>query len=83
MLILIESYTKSLFMSMRWDDVSELRPRTGLLLIPQVIYEHGELRYDDTDRIKPNNSDKILPQCHFIDYKSQINWHGNEPGPPL
>jgi hypothetical protein len=33
-----------LFMSMGWDDVSELQPPTGLLFIPQVIYEHGERR---------------------------------------
>jgi hypothetical protein len=31
----------SLIMSLEWDYVSELRPPTGLLLIPQVIYEHG------------------------------------------
>jgi hypothetical protein len=27
---------------MGWDDVSELQPPTGILFIPQVIYEHGE-----------------------------------------
>jgi hypothetical protein len=30
-----------LFMSTGWDYVSELRPLTGLLFIPQVIYEYG------------------------------------------
>jgi hypothetical protein len=39
-----------LFMSMWWDDVSELRPPTGLLFIPQLIYEYGEPRWNDTDR---------------------------------
>jgi hypothetical protein len=30
-----------MIMSMGRDYVSELRPPTGLLFIPQVIYEHG------------------------------------------
>jgi hypothetical protein len=36
-------------MLMRWDYVSELRP-TGLLFIPQVIYEHGEPWWNAIDR---------------------------------
>jgi hypothetical protein len=32
------------------DYVSELRPPTGLLFVSQVIYEHGELRWNDIDR---------------------------------
>jgi hypothetical protein len=31
-----------MFMSKGWDHVSELRPPTGLLSIPQVICEYGE-----------------------------------------
>lgn len=31
-----------LFMSNGGDYVSKLRPSTGLLLIPQVIYEYGD-----------------------------------------
>jgi hypothetical protein len=23
-----------------------------------------------------------LPQCHFVDHKSHMTWHGLEPGPP-
>jgi hypothetical protein len=30
-----------------WDYVSELRPSTGLLFIPQMIYEHGEPWWND------------------------------------
>jgi hypothetical protein len=30
--------------------VSELRQPAGLLFIPEVIYEYGELRWNDTDR---------------------------------
>jgi hypothetical protein len=41
-----------IFMSMEWDYVSELRPPTSLLFIPQVIYEHGELRWNDVGRGK-------------------------------
>jgi hypothetical protein len=32
------------------DDVSELRPPTGLLFIPQVIYEYGEQWWNDICR---------------------------------
>jgi hypothetical protein len=35
-----------LFMSMRRDDISALRPPTGLLFMPQVIYEHREPWWD-------------------------------------
>jgi hypothetical protein len=49
-------------MSMGWDYVSELRPATGLLFIPQIIYEYGEPRWNDTDRGKPKNSrEKPVP----------------------
>jgi hypothetical protein len=39
-----------LIMSMGWDYVSELRRPTGILFIPQVIYEHGEPWWNDIDR---------------------------------
>jgi hypothetical protein len=39
-------------MSMGLEYVSELRLPTGLLFIPQVIYEHGESLWNDTDREK-------------------------------
>jgi hypothetical protein len=39
-------------MSMGLEYVSELRLPTGLLFIPQVIYEHGESWWNDTDREK-------------------------------
>jgi hypothetical protein len=42
---------------------SELRPSTGLLFIPQVISEHGEPRWNDTDRGKPKNLEKICPSA--------------------
>jgi hypothetical protein len=34
----------------RWDFVSELRPPTCLLFIPQVIYVHGEQWWNDIDK---------------------------------
>jgi hypothetical protein len=37
-------------MSMGWDYISELRPPTGLFIIPHVIYKQGEPRWNDTDR---------------------------------
>jgi hypothetical protein len=39
-------------MMMGWDYVSELQPPTGLLFIPQVIYEHVESWMNDIDRGK-------------------------------
>jgi hypothetical protein len=36
-----------------WDYVSELRPPTGLLFIPQIIYEYGEPWWNDIDSEKP------------------------------
>jgi hypothetical protein len=55
-----------MIMSMGWGYVSELRIPTGLLFIPQVIYECGEPWWNDSGRIKPKNSEKNLSQCHFV-----------------
>jgi hypothetical protein len=44
-----------LFMLMGWEYVFEPRPVTGLLFIPQMIYESGEPWWNYTDRIKPQN----------------------------
>jgi hypothetical protein len=39
-------------MSMRWDYVSELRPPTGMVFIPHVIYEYVKSRGNDIVRLK-------------------------------
>jgi hypothetical protein len=39
-----------MIMSMGWDVISELRPPTGLLFIPRLIYEYEKLRWNDVDR---------------------------------
>jgi hypothetical protein len=36
--------------SMGWEYVSELRPLTGLLFIPQMVYEHGQPRWNNIGR---------------------------------
>jgi hypothetical protein len=61
-----------LFMSMGRDYISELQPLTGLLFIPQ-IYEYGEPRWNDINRVKPKTLDKNLSQCHFVHYKSHMD----------
>jgi hypothetical protein len=61
-------------MSMAWDNVSELRLLTDLLFIPQIKYEYGESRWNDSDRGKPNNSEKSVSQCHFVHHKSNMAW---------
>jgi hypothetical protein len=40
-------------MSLGWDDVSELQPPAGLFFILQVIYEHGDQRWNGIDGGKP------------------------------
>jgi hypothetical protein len=40
---------------MRRDYVSELLPPTGVLFIPQMIYEYGEVGWNDTYRGKQKN----------------------------
>jgi hypothetical protein len=60
-------------MSMGRDYVSELRPPTGLLFIPQIIYEYEQPRWNDTDRGKPKNSEETLPQYQFVHYKSHMD----------
>jgi hypothetical protein len=52
-------------MSMGWEDVSKLWPVTGLLFTPQVICEHGEPRWNYTEREKPNNSEKTFASTIF------------------
>jgi hypothetical protein len=41
-----------MMISMGLEYVSELRPPSGLLLIPQVRYKHGEPWWKDIDRVK-------------------------------
>jgi hypothetical protein len=52
---------------------SELRRQTGLLVIPQMIYECRDLWWNDNDRGKPKNSKKNLSQCHFVRHKSHVD----------
>jgi hypothetical protein len=39
------------------------------------------LMWNDTDGTKPNYVVKNLPQWHFVDRKSHMDWPGIEPGP--
>jgi hypothetical protein len=41
---------------------SELWTSTGLLLVPPVIYEYEEARWNDTEMGKPKNLEKNLSQ---------------------
>jgi hypothetical protein len=81
-LVVVSSPTNSLllllFMSTRWDAVSELRPRIGLLFIPQVTYEYGEPRRSDIDRGKPKPSrEKPVPMPLYPPHVSHgLTWAG-------
>jgi hypothetical protein len=50
-----------MFMSMGWDYVSDLRPPTGTFFVPQVTYEYGEPRWNDTDKGNRRNLRKTCP----------------------
>jgi hypothetical protein len=56
--------------------VSELRPSTGLLFMPQVIWGYGNPRWIDIDREKRKNSEEKLSQCHVVYPKSRMDWPG-------
>jgi hypothetical protein len=60
-------------MSMARDYVSELRPPTGLLFIPKMIYEYGQPRWNDIDRRKQKTSDKDLSHYHLALHKSHTD----------
>jgi hypothetical protein len=62
-------------MSMGRDDVSEMRPPTGLLFIPQMIYEYGESQCSDIERRKATNLQQNLSYCRVV-HKSHVNCHG-------
>jgi hypothetical protein len=71
------------FMSIGWDDVSELRPPMGLLYIHQMIYEYGQPQWKGTDQVNPKKlrEEPIIvplfpPKCH-------MDRPGQEPGPSL
>jgi hypothetical protein len=53
-----------LFISMGRDYVPEMRPLSGLFY-PQMTYENGEPRWNDSDRAKHKNSEKNLFQCRL------------------
>jgi hypothetical protein len=56
----------------RGNNVSELWPPTGLLVIPRLIHEYGKLWRNDTNDGKPNNSERTCPS----DTLSTTNPHG-------
>jgi hypothetical protein len=43
-----------------------------------LIYEYGELRWNDIDRIKLKNAVINLSQSHFVHHKSLMDCSGHE-----
>jgi hypothetical protein len=72
----------SLLLMSTGETLFKLRPSTGLLFIPQIIYACGEPRWIDTDRAEPKNADRNLSQCHFVHHMSHMDWPEREPGSP-
>jgi hypothetical protein len=56
------------------ETISELRPPTGILLIPQMICEYRVSWWNDIDRGIPKNSERNLSQCQFVHHKSHMDW---------
>jgi hypothetical protein len=52
-----------LFMSTGWDCVSELHPLSGLLLIPQMLYDHGQWRWTDVEDRRTRRRPIAVPLC--------------------
>jgi hypothetical protein len=60
--------------SIGWDCVSELRPPTGLLVIPQMIYEHGDPWWNHIDRENPLVNPPALSGNSTSSAKSGGTW---------
>jgi hypothetical protein len=53
-----------LFMSMRWNYISQMQPPTGLLLYTQesqMTYEHGEPRWNNTEKANGRTRRETCP----------------------
>jgi hypothetical protein len=70
-----------MFMSVGRDYVSELPPPLGLLSIPQMMYECGEPRWNDTDR---ETSKKLENNLALATLSAHPTWPDPtaNPGPP-
>jgi hypothetical protein len=71
-----------LFVLMGWDYVSELRPPTGLLFIPQMTGEYRELRWNDIDGGKPKKIEEKPVPVPISPPQIPLEL-GREPGTPL
>jgi hypothetical protein len=70
-----------MMMMMGWDFASELRPTSGLLFIPEVIYEHAGLQWNDIDwgklLIRPTEL-SCNPTAELLGSKAWGTSEGNE-----
>jgi hypothetical protein len=64
------------FMSMVWDNVSELRLPADLLFIPLVIYEHGDPWWNDIDRGNRRHWRETCPSATQTDPGKNPGLHG-------
>jgi hypothetical protein len=55
----------ALFRSMRWDDVSELRPSTGLLCMPHIRDSQPSAREHHGGRMSDSTPSFPFPLCHY------------------
>jgi hypothetical protein len=71
-------------MSIRWDYVSELRPPTDLLFIPQLIYELGEPWWNKNDRrkllIRPQELSGNHTSIHLVAKQDELGQENDEFG---
>jgi hypothetical protein len=59
---------------------AELRPPTGLLFLPRVMYVFGEPRWNYIHKGRPKNSENNLSQRHFGHQNLTCNDQGANPG---
>jgi hypothetical protein len=68
-----------MIISIGWDYVSELRPQTGLLFIPQVIHEHAEQWWNESTEenlIRPPGFSANPTSRHLVANQEEVRKDG-------
>jgi hypothetical protein len=80
------SYHAFFFFLFRWGDNMSLwnwAANGPIVHLPGDTWVNMEQRWNDIDRGRPKDSEKILTQCHFVHHKSHMDCPGREPATQL